>query len=334
MISSPMQRNPYLPQHLNPVNRTVPSGSPMAPRYPHPDLRSFGNASSGPMPVRNGAPSLHPHMNPLKMNLLRTVKRLMYSQLGIINAVQVLRDKQNPYIDFKVENHPPAIYLNYRIKPEKLEDFKKAMHIPPDIKLLPVTTMEGGKPEYTLTLNAYRVSGSLINQLRADWSVYIDRGDGKPAYLVVDAFSDKHSMDPVHVVTKPTDYVYTEQHNNHKQLDLAMKMPSGKVFEFHYPDDVDKVTREALPDRTWLAANDFVFWKNGVCDQVYMDGHAYNSPYKQLPVADCMVNAHDWHEFVEARPYEALALTEPALFIVSPWANLSVKNNTPVLEVG
>jgi hypothetical protein len=275
-------------------------------------------------------PKIHaPFISPFRKTLLNSLKRYMYAVFGIANSVQILRDKELPVINFQIEKDPPSIFVNYRIKPDKLDAFKKALNLPKHVKFLPVSTLEGGKSEYLLSLNAYRVSGSILNQKRAEWSVYIDRGDGKPSFLIIDAYSDKLALDSKNLFTKPSDFTYTDEQDSNKQLDMSIRTDNEGSYSFQYPKDPLAESSEYLPDRNWMAANDYVFWLDGVCDMAFMNGKAFNNPIKKLPLEMCKSNYNlKWKEFIEENPIEVLALTEVTPMLVSPWANLRSGNTT------
>lgn len=269
---------------------------------------------------------VRPLTSPPNLQLLSFIKRFMYAQLGVLNSFKVLKGKQAPYIDFKIETEPPSIFVNYRIKADKLDSFKKALKLPDFVKLMPVSCLEGDKPEYIMTLNAYKVSGNLVNGLRGEWSTYIDRGDGKPSYLMVDAFSDVMSMDPVHIVTRKCDFKYSRKDAANPQLDISINAKKGGKFRFNYSSKDLENAEEKLPNRDWMGANDYIFWRNGVCDHVFMDGSSYNSPIKRLSADSCKSDYNlEWKPFIEQKPIEVLALTAPTRFIVSPWSNVGEK---------
>jgi hypothetical protein len=298
----------------------VPNGSHWGS---FPGLKRFFNPPIDKHGKERESTKVIPFDTPGRMLLLGAIKRWMYAQVGILNSLQILRGKQEPFLDFQIETNPPSIFVNYKIKPETLDEFKKALKLPESVKLMPVSCLEGDKPEYILTLNAYRVSGNLVNGLRGEWSTFIDRGDGKPSFLVVDAFSDVFSMDPVNVVTRKFDFTYPRQDNDNPNLDVSINTPSAGSYRFHYPSDAMNNAQEKLPNRDWMAANDYIFWRNGVCDHVYMDGNCYNSPVKRLPLDDCKSEYNmEWKPYIEEKPFDVLALTAPARFIVSPWSNI------------
>jgi hypothetical protein len=271
------------------------------------ELRKFA------LTEKNLGPKVYaPTLNKRQKNFLKAVRTILHNKMDIAH--------------FLVHNQPPSIFVNYKIRPDKIEAFKKAIKLPKGVKLMPVTNIEGKKPEYMITLNAYKVSG-LVNGMRGDLSTYIDRGDGKPAYLFLDLFADHWSLDPVNLVTKPCKFTYTSEKNDNKQLDINIKTKGNHSFRFSFKGDPLKLKTEGKADRAWLGANDYCYYaENMVADRVFMDGQAFNSPLKKIPVSKVNVEYNlPYKEFIEQKPHEITTLSQPSRFIIIPWANLTGK---------
>ena len=65
--------------------------------------------------------------------------------------------------------------------------------MPDKFQLVPIRCLEDESPAYLLTLNIYEVSG-IVRGSRAEWSTYVDDGEGKPCYMVLEARSSSGSM--------------------------------------------------------------------------------------------------------------------------------------------
>lgn len=274
-----------------------------------------------------------PHPSQMQDNLLKpfnltptgkaarqVIKRGMYAQLALGHSAYILAGKAQPLIEFRVEDAPPSLFINYRIKPGRLNDFRQAFGIPEHIKMLPMQCVENGESGYLLSVNVYAVSG-ITTGLRAEESVYIDRGDGKASYLVLGATTDNFSMDPVDIVTVAGDLAY-DKHENDLKISYT-KGHSGK-FEFKCAYDASAPDIEqAKPLAPWIAANDLIFWPNGVCDRAFYNGDLVNEPVNILSPKNIKTeNTLPWAEFVEPEPVEAFALTKPLDFVISPWHNI------------
>ncbi len=129
------------------------------------------------------------------------LKRYMYSQMAIYSGFKIAIGKDQPLMQFKIENDPPSIYWVYRIKPSEIDNLAQKLRIPPQFSLCPIRCLNTDEPAYLLTVNAYRVSG-LAKGLRAEWSVFVRDSTNTPRYMIVDARSSTSSMDPVNIITK------------------------------------------------------------------------------------------------------------------------------------
>jgi hypothetical protein len=250
----------------------------------------------------------------------QVIKRGMYAQLALWHSAYILAGKSKPLIEFRVENSPPSLFINYRIKPERLAEFKETFGIPDDVNLLPMQCVEGGASGHLLSINVYAVSG-ITTGLRAEESVYIDRGDGKASYLVLGATTDNYSMDPVDVVTVAGDLQYNKQGDD---IEISYSKSEEEAYRFKCQYDQDaKDPQAAVPLMPWVAANDFIYWPNGVCDRAHYNGDLVNEPVHMIDGKGVTVtNSLPWSEFVDPEPVEVFALTKPLDFIISPWHNI------------
>lgn len=250
----------------------------------------------------------------------QVIKRGMYAQLALGHSAQILAGKSQPLIEFRVEHSPPSLFINYRIKPDRLDDFRKAFNIPDDIKMMPMQCIKDGEAGYLLSINVYAVSG-ITNGLRAEESVYIDRGDGKASYLVLGATTDNFSMDPVDVLTMAGDLKYE---NTDDKISISYSNGKKSKYEFKCSYHADgNQNKQSDPLAPWIAANDFIYWPNGVCDRAFYNGDLINEPVDLIAEKDVKTkNTLPWAEFVEPEPVEVFALKKPLDFVISPWHNV------------
>lgn len=249
------------------------------------------------------------------------IKNILYHQVALSMAFHALFGKQTPYVNFKVGNEFPAIFLNFKIKPERLQDFHKALGVPENVTLAPVSVAEGEPKAYTLTGNIYEVKG-ITQGLRAEWSTYMDRGDGKPSYLMVAAHTDKHSMDPDGIVTHPVEnFSYL---NNGTHWLIGLDTPDGVLNASFSMDDM-RQGAEVLPDREWIGSNDRVYWrKYMIYDRVFCDSSAYAEKMKVLnATVDDSDRPMNFLKYTEEKPISAYALKNEANFVVAPWYNMN-----------
>ena len=113
----------------------------------------------------------------------KIIKRFIYSQLYFIESIKILFGRGKPFITFTVEDDPPPIYFNFKIREDRIEDFETMLSLPSEFKLTKLRCLLEDKQEYYyMTLNVYRVSG-LTNGLRAEWSTYVREPEGKTRCL-------------------------------------------------------------------------------------------------------------------------------------------------------
>lgn len=251
--------------------------------------------------------------------LVRTgLKRALYAQVALREASRVLRGKSDPLIRFVVEQDPPSTYFNFRIQESQLATFEAYLDLPPGFPLARVQTMEGQQPYYCLTLNTYRVSG-ITSGVRAEWSVYVDTGDGVPRYMVIEARQDGLSMDPVDIITRRSRVEHTQE-GDRLRTHVEANVGDGFRADCRLPLDGGELLPAA---RQWVEANDMIYWRNGVADRTfYGAGLANGKMWKLAPEAFTLDNDTEWSRFVEPEVNEVLVFTDPLEFIISPWANL------------
>ena len=268
----------------------------------------------------------------------KAVRQGVYGGIGLKQATDVMQGKRPGLIDFQVDDQPPSLFVNYALDPDKLDEFKDTYNIPKHIHMVPVACTEGDEPKHYLTLNAYHVTMELSDDmalecLRADWSVYINRGPNsmEPSFLILEAQCDQFTMEPKNIIALPSDYRYTYDDDG---LSLSIKTTYGPPEQFSFKAPVlDKDHAPSrLMDRIWIAANDVVYGKGGAGDSITYNGSTLNAPvYFYDPKSTTTDYGMQWDPkfFVggKAEPDQVFVLSEPALFAVRPWSNIGqVKN--------
>jgi hypothetical protein len=250
--------------------------------------------------------------------LRRSIKRFIYSQLSLRESLMIFFRKSAPLVLFNVENDPPSIYINFRVRPDRVGPLTKALDLPDGLALTPIRFLDGEEPFYAITLNAYRVSG-LVNGVRAEWSAYVRDAEGVPRYLVVEAQSDVGSMDPVHIVTRAGDMEHALE-GDRLRTRIACENQGELVFDARLPAPADRETLRAAPE--WIEANDFIYWRNGICDRTFYDAALANAPLWRVPLASLRIqDASFWSGFVDPEPAHAVLLSKRVQFAMSPWWN-------------
>lgn len=247
----------------------------------------------------------------------RILKRILYSQLALRDAFLILIGRQRPHLSFKVLADPCSIYINFRIKKGMQRQFIDYINLGDKLSLAPMRILAGDEPRLMLTLNIYEVSG-LVHGPRAEWSTYIADSDGIPRYMVLEARAAAGSMDPVNLFTRPDR--------------VEHKMTGGRIVSTVASEDghlfnssilVDEEHPMARPAKEWIQANDYIYWRNGVCDRTWYDGSLLNSKVHNVPPGDYTISDDTpWARFVEKQPASVLRYDGALEFMISPWNNI------------
>ncbi len=262
--------------------------------------------------------SLDMALSTLERFARQTIKRVIYSQLALAEAAKLVRGDSKPLVRFTIEGSPPSVYFNFRIREDKLVALSDLLRLAPDLTLSPIRCREGEAPFHALTLNVYRVSG-LTNGLRAEWSVYVRDASGKPRYLIVEARSSRPSMDPVELITRAS----RVEHALAASGLHTCVASDGATFTARLTLPKPEVARQFASAKEWIEANDFIYWRNGVCDRVFYDGALANGKMWEL---DCdaadLSDQTAWSRYVEPRPRHIVMLACAAELVISPWWNV------------
>ena len=244
----------------------------------------------------------------------RVLKRILYSLFTLRDAVLILFGRAEPSLPFTVKAEPSSVYYNFAAKPEQAEAFERYINLPAGFRLAPMRCIEGEEPRLLLTLNVYEVTGLAVG-IRAEWSTYIYDEDGVGRYMVLEARSSEYSMDPVDIITKKgrvehvmsSDAIRTVVASNDEQLfNCTLRMHDAQPLATIAPE--------------WMAANDFIYWRNGFCDRTYYGETMVNASVRQAAAADYEIDdATHWAPFVETNPLHVLRYEGPLHFMITAW---------------
>ena len=248
----------------------------------------------------------------------RALKRFLYAQLALRQAVLIAMGREQPLLSFTVEADPPSVYFVFRVRAEMIDQLAGRLGLPGDLRPTPIRCLSGDEPEHLLALNVYRVSG-LANGLRAEWSVFVADASGAARYLVFDARSSQISMDPVDIITRASTVIHerrdstitTRVGDGRNAFTATIEMPPG--------DGAPRVS----PAPEWVTANDFIYWGNGVCDRTYYDAGMVDPRKRKVPASACTVDdGTPWAALVEPEPVHVLVFEGAIELVISPWENL------------
>ncbi len=247
----------------------------------------------------------------------RVLKRFLYAQMALRDGLFILLGKTQPSLPFTVKAEPSSVYFNFRIRSDALAEFQQYINLAPGFELTPITCLAGEEPSHVLTLNVYEVSG-LAKGLRAEWSTYVADAEGVPRYMVLEARSSEYSMDPVDVIT-PKGRVEHRMDTNQLQTVVA----SNDDALFRSTLTLRNSHPHAQIATQWIAANDFIYWRNGICDRTYYDANMIAVAVNNIPTEDVEIqdDTH-WSAWVEPEPMHVLRYLGPLNFMISPWFNV------------
>ncbi len=247
----------------------------------------------------------------------RSIKRLMYGQLSVLDGLRTLVGKHDPALSFSILADPPSIYFNFEIPEARLQSFTDYINLSEGLTLAPIVCLEGDSPAFYLTLNIYEVSG-LVSGPRAEWSTYIADPEGLPRYLVLEAQAAKGSMDPVNLVTRAGSVMHRREGDLLQSEVVAL---DGNVFSSQL--DCGASCPTVRPAAQWIAANDYIYWRNGVCDRVWYNASLFDATVQLLPKSACQIYDHThWRAFVGSQPRHVLQFEGGLDLMVSPWYNV------------
>lgn len=255
-------------------------------------------------------------LDPLFREELLTTKATVFSALEMERAEAIGERMAEPMADFLLEGAPPAIFLNFEILPNRLEDLAESIPLPRGFKLAPIEPYSGIGKRYFLSLNVYLAAG-LAPGFRAEWSVYATKeGDRNPKFMIVEAQTSGFSIDPVDVITRPAEVFEYESDAGLLNIDIRS---ADTTFQASIPVSEELDQREL--NLSWAECNNLVYWRNGVADKVYYNGSAYENvslvPTEGVEIAD----GTRFADYV--RLDHIFIYKQPQVFVVSPWNNLN-----------
>lgn len=249
----------------------------------------------------------------------RVLKRFLYSQLAMRQAIMIALGKEQPIVNFTVEADPPSVYFVYRLRPEVVPELGDILGLPPEFASAPLRCLATDDPAHLLVLNVYRVSG-LAKGLRAEWSVFVGDAEGVPRYMVFDARSSLPSMDPIDVITRRS----TVEHERTGST-ITIRVGDGDVA---FTSTIEIPPGDAAPlvptAPEWSTANDYIYWGNGICDRTYYDAGMAAARVRSVPPASATINdGTPWADLVEPGPVHVLVFEDAIELAITPWENLS-----------
>ena len=263
---------------------------------------------------------------------LRYVKQTVFGQQASNDANLIAAGVKQPILDFTVEGTPPSIFVNWIVPDGQAAAFATAVALPPGFSLAKVRILETDPaPRYWLSLNVYRVSG-ITTGLRAEWSTYVDDGSGVPRFMIIRARASDGSIDPIGPLALPEQFSHEVGvdgaiHTAMNRTELQNSVPVVTLDNLFnstitLPDPVDRNYVE--PTREWVAANDYIYWLNGVKDRIFHNSTSHSAPLISVDLADVTLNDDtEWAPFVDPVPGHVLVYLDKIQFMIGPWWNVT-----------
>jgi hypothetical protein len=257
---------------------------------------------------------------------LATLKNLTHGMDAVDHAAGVGTGANDPWMSFEVGGSSNSIFVNYELSNEEQVAAFERNVLPDGFRLAPIRILESDAPAYFLVLNVYGSSGGLVTGARAEWSVFVhDPEADHPRFLVVQAAAAALSADPVNLLTDPEPVTHELQDDRIVSHVGVKPGPSDAEQTYWrssiaWPQDPGQTVGFA---REFVAANDRIYWGNGVCDRVLYNASAHNRPAVLIPDRDIeIIDATVWKEYLKPRPTHAFVYLNPLEFVISPWWNL------------
>lgn len=261
-------------------------------------------------------------------DLLPLAKTLVLDMDAVDYSNGVVPGGNAPWLNFEVGATPPAIFINFEFTdPAQVAAFEAA-HLPQGFSMVPFRMLQGEPLRYLMVLNIYQSSGGLVEGARAEWSVFVaDPDSGEPRFMVVQAKAENLSADSITpgflTFGEPVSYTF-----------------NGAALET-YVGEVDPVTEvetayftASIPwpqppannvpfARTFMPANDLVFWGNAVADKTLFNSTAANRDGAVVPAGQFTFTDNSvWAGFLKPAPVHAVVYLNQQDIVISPWFNL------------
>jgi hypothetical protein len=73
----------------------------------------------------------------------------------------------------------------------------------------------------------------------------------------------------------------------------------------------------------WIAANDYIYWRNGICDRTFYDSGLVGAHTTVVRSTNLKIrDSTRWGEIVLPEPKHVVVFHNPIEFAISPWWNL------------
>ena len=227
--------------------------------------------------------------------------------------------------NFYVENTTPATYYNFEITDPT--GMATELNLPAGYSLAQTTFFEQDPPApeaYYLTLSVYEIKDS-IEGIRAEWSVYVDNGNGRERLMIIDLQTEDAALDPVSMINLPS----VVSHNLAGGI-LSTSLSSSTI-DFDASFSTVGTTDEALT-LDWIEAGDNVCHLNGVCDKLYYDAETLDVPV-HVPGSPTVTISTPWNAYINTTASAVFYRDNLQEYAVKSWQNLKVEIDELEIEI-
>ncbi len=230
---------------------------------------------------------------------------------------------QNDMISpFFVDNETtkPATYYNFQIT--NPTDMATALNLPAGYSLAQTKFFESDTTEdYYLTLSVYEIKDA-VEGTRAEWSVYVDNGNGRERLMIIDLQTEDAVVDPVSMINLPS-----KVDHNLSSGTLSTSLSSATI-EFNGSFSTTGATEEAIT-MDWIEAGDYVCHLNGICDKLYYDAETLDVAV-DVPNSPTVAISTPWNDFINTTPSAVFYRDNSQEYRIRPWYNLKVWVDDPI----
>jgi len=268
---------------------------------------------------------------PVYTEPLKQFKAFTFGAFSYGHAFLVLQGLEEPLLRFAAStDRVPSIFINFSVPNDKAKSFAAALGLPAHLKLAKSKATARQPAGYLLSLNIYESPDPLTGErvYRAEWSTYVrdqkDPGTTGHYFMVVDVDSSGASLNPVDLFTPPTQFDYRLAQG---QLTADIKQTSaggGVSDKFYARFSMPAADSPVVPlHERWIAANDRVYWRNGVYDRLFYNGSLLDADVVEADPTSVVIRDHTaWAGFVEPTPAQVLVFRKPLQFALHPWYNV------------
>ncbi len=263
-------------------------------------------------------------MGPDRVKKLSVLKRKLFSRLIVEDTVKAFNAEDDAVLAFDLNNTIPAVFFNYVIPAARVAAFEAVLGLPKGYSLAKTRILESGSREkYYLTLNVF-CSDDVFDGTRAEWSVYVDDGDGREHFMIINLMTSGVVLDPVSLLHLPS----VVEHN--LSGDFLTTILVSPTIDFKAKLNVTNGSEE-LQTLDWVEAKDFVYYLNGICDKYYFGEGSLETPLLSIRPSSVTVSATTpWSDFIDSEPDSVLLRTNKQSFVKKAWYN--VQPAKPIVE--